>query len=152
MARFIKNNKRNPLERTSSQGLVLGCPICAAKLDLLDTRDGDQAYWCHHCQSGWRVGNLPEAAHRSKDSAISEPQIEVVTPAVEARVTAKARAANAAPVRQRQLASRPCVQGATAPLTRPGGRPLPQGEAKKHILEKLLVAQFRGDREADCAR
>ncbi len=124
MARFIKNNKRNPLERTSSQGLVLGCPICAAKLDLLDTRDGDQAYWCHHCQSGWRAGNLPEAAHRSKDSANPEPQVEVVTAAVETRVTPKARAAKAAPERQKQLA-------ALAPLTRLR-RPLPQREAKKH--------------------
>ncbi len=141
MARFTKNNKRNPLERTSSQGLVLGCPICAAKLDLLDTRDGDQAYWCHHCQSGWRAGNLPEAAHRSKDSAVPEPPVEAVTPTVEARVTGKARVANVAPERQRQR-----QLAALAPLTRPSGRPLPQrpspsgaafgarqGEAKKHL-------------------
>ena len=147
MAQFTKNNKRNPLERHSSQGLVLGCPICAAKLDLLNTRDGDQAYWCHRCQSGWRAGNLPEAAHRSKDSAIPEPQVQAVTPVVEARVTPKARAsvtkvtakvgavlpdkkvASAAnpPERQRQLAA----LAPLAPLTRPSGRPLPQGEAKK---------------------
>ena len=150
MARFTKNNKRNPLERTSSQGLVLGCPICAAKLDLLDTRDGDQAYWCHHCQSGWRAGNLPEAAHRSKDSAIPEFPIEATPPIVEARVTGKARvskaecdaaaSASSAPrsdaksltaQSQKQLASRPCVQGTLASLTRPSGRYRARGEAKK---------------------
>ena len=132
MAQFTKNNKRNPLERTSSQGLVLGCPICAAKLDLLDTRDGDQAYWCHRCQSGWRAGNLPEAAHRSKDNQNAQLEPPLETPAAaEPAVTKKARAAKTkatakvgavlptdevisavnAPERQGQLASRPRVQG-----------------------------------------
>ena len=113
MAQFTKNNKRNPLERTSSQGLVLGCPICAAKLDLLDTRDGDQAYWCHRCQSGWRVGNLPEAAHRSKDSAVSKPQVEAVLPALQARVSQKPRVAKtntAAPDAPRANAKPPAPQ------------------------------------------
>ena len=111
---------------------MLGCPVCAAKLDLLDTRDGDQAYWCHRCQSGWRAGNLPETAHRSKDNqnAQLEPPLETSAPA-EPAVTQKARAAKTkatakvgavlptdevisavnAPERRGQLASRPRVQG-----------------------------------------
>ena len=142
MAQFTKNSKRNPLERSSSQGLVLGCPICAAKLDLLDTRDGDQAYWCHRCQSGWRAGNLPEAAHRSKDIAAPEQQVEAVTPAMEARMAGKARAAKAerdaaasASIAPRNdakpLTARDQKQLATlAPLTRLR-RHRTQGEAKK---------------------
>ncbi|NJK44634.1 MAG: hypothetical protein HC933_10415 [Pleurocapsa sp. SU_196_0] len=76
MARFTR--KHEPVDRASSQGLVLGCPDCASRLDLVGLRDGDQAYWCHRCERGWRIGNLPDAARMSKDAA--REKFETFTP------------------------------------------------------------------------
>ncbi len=67
MARFIK--KHESLEPRSGYGLVLACPDCGGRLDLTYLRDGDQAYWCHTCERGWRAGNLPDNARQSKDAA-----------------------------------------------------------------------------------
>jgi hypothetical protein len=58
---------------------------------LKDTRDGDQAYWCHTCERGWRAGHLPpearvarkvlsdeQEARRAKAKALLEESLEVI--------------------------------------------------------------------------
>ncbi len=73
--------KTNTLERISSHGLHLGCPVCAGKLMLKDTRDGDQAYWCHTCNRGWRAGHLPPEARQVKAKVLesTETPVEPIT-------------------------------------------------------------------------
>ncbi len=44
---------------------------------LKDTRDGDQAYWCHTCNRGWRAGHLPPEARRAKAKALLEAALEI---------------------------------------------------------------------------
>ncbi len=68
--------KTNSVERVSGHGFNLGCPICMAALMLKDTRDGDQAYWCHACNRGWRAGHLPPEARRAKAKALLETSLE----------------------------------------------------------------------------
>jgi hypothetical protein len=51
---------------SSSHGRRLGCPVCNGRLMLCDLRDGDQGHWCHHCERGWRLGNLPLEAFLEK--------------------------------------------------------------------------------------
>jgi uncharacterized protein YbaR (Trm112 family) len=54
--------KDRPLESISGYGLSLVCPHCRKRLALVDLKDGDQAYWCHGCELGWRAGSLPDNA------------------------------------------------------------------------------------------
>ena len=49
---------------SSGRGLLHVCPGCGQGLELYDTRDGDQAYWCHACGKGHRAGNPPLEALR----------------------------------------------------------------------------------------
>ncbi len=42
---------------------------------LKDLRDGDQAYWCHTCERGWRAGHLPPEARRAKAKAMLEEAV-----------------------------------------------------------------------------
>ena len=48
----------------SGRGYVHVCPHCGAELTLYDLRDGDQAYWCHACQKGQRIGEVLAEALR----------------------------------------------------------------------------------------
>jgi hypothetical protein len=83
---------------------------------LKDIRDGDQAYWCHTCERGWRAGHLPpearvarkvlsdeQEARRAKAKALLEESLEVIPevvipqPEVIAPVK-KPRASKAAPL------------------------------------------------------
>lgn len=50
------------IEPISSHGIQLVCPHCRGRLALVDLKDGDQAYWCHRCEVGWRAGHLPDGA------------------------------------------------------------------------------------------
>jgi uncharacterized protein YbaR (Trm112 family) len=75
MARFQKQN--DPLDKVSSHGLNLACPICSGALMLKDLRDGDQAYWCHTCERGWRAGHLPPEARRAKAKAMLEEAVRL---------------------------------------------------------------------------
>jgi uncharacterized protein YbaR (Trm112 family) len=70
MARFT--SKTNSLERISSYGQIISCPVCNKAFMLKDTKDGDQAYWCHTCERGWRAGHLPPEARRAKAKALLE--------------------------------------------------------------------------------
>lgn len=70
MARFT--SKTNTLERISSYGQIISCPVCNKSFMLKDTKDGDQAYWCHTCERGWRAGHLPPEARRAKAKALLE--------------------------------------------------------------------------------
>ena len=76
--------KTNSVERVSGHGFNLGCPICTAALMLKDTRDGDQAYWCHSCNRGWRAGHLPPEARRAKAKALLETSLEAAKTSLEA--------------------------------------------------------------------
>jgi uncharacterized protein YbaR (Trm112 family) len=70
--------KTTSVERISSYGQILSCPVCERTLMLKDTRDGDQAYWCHTCERGWRAGHLPPEARRAKAKALLEESLEVI--------------------------------------------------------------------------
>lgn len=70
--------KTTPVTRISSYGQVLSCPVCERTLMLKDIRDGDQAYWCHTCERGWRAGHLPPEARRAKAKALLEESLEVM--------------------------------------------------------------------------
>ncbi len=74
---------------------------------LKDIRDGDQAYWCHTCERGWRAGHLPPEARRAKAKALLEeslevmpiPEPEVVIPQLEVVAPVKKpRASKAVPI------------------------------------------------------
>jgi hypothetical protein len=62
---------------------------------LKDTRDGDQAYWCHTCERGWRAGHLPPEARVARKVLSDEQEARVARKVLsdeqEARV-AKAKA------------------------------------------------------------
>jgi uncharacterized protein YbaR (Trm112 family) len=45
------------------------CPGCGHPLELYDTRDGDQAYWCHACQKGHRAGSPPLESLRPEQAS-----------------------------------------------------------------------------------
>jgi uncharacterized protein YbaR (Trm112 family) len=77
MARFT--SKTNSLERISSYGQTISCPVCNNTFMLKDTKDGDQAYWCHTCERGWRIGHLPPEARRAKAKALLETALEAAT-------------------------------------------------------------------------
>jgi uncharacterized protein YbaR (Trm112 family) len=77
MARFT--SKTNSLERISSYGQVISCPVCNKPFMLKDTKDGDQAYWCHTCERGWRAGHLPPEARRAKAKALLEAALEPIS-------------------------------------------------------------------------
>jgi transposase-like protein len=66
----MKSRFYQPLTGISSYNLVLACPSCAARMELVDLRDGDQAYWCHTCQRGWRAGHLPENSRYKKNTKL----------------------------------------------------------------------------------
>jgi len=57
-----KNTKEEEVYPSSGRGLMHVCPGCGQSLELYDTRDGDQAYWCHACGKGHRAGSPPLAA------------------------------------------------------------------------------------------
>ena len=108
------------VERISSYGQVLSCPVCERTLMLKDIRDGDQAYWCHTCERGWRAGHLPPEARRAKAKALLEeslevipevviPQLEVITPVKKPR----ASKVNTAPVLKPEIA---VPQGKSKPV------------------------------------
>jgi uncharacterized protein YbaR (Trm112 family) len=80
MARFT--SKTNGLERISSYGQVISCPVCNNPFMLKDTKDGDQAYWCHTCERGWRAGHLPPEARRIKAKALLDASLEPLVTAV----------------------------------------------------------------------
>ncbi len=70
---------------------------------LKDIRDGDQAYWCHTCERGWRAGHLPPEARRAKAKALLEESLEVIPEVVIPQPVVvepvkKPRASKAAPV------------------------------------------------------
>jgi hypothetical protein len=70
--------KSHSVERISSYGLTLSCPTCEAALMLKDIKDGDQAYWCHSCNRGWRAGHLPPEARRVKTKTNLEDNLGVI--------------------------------------------------------------------------
>jgi hypothetical protein len=149
MTRFIKNSKRNPLERSSSQGLVLVCPQCDGKLDLCTLRDGDQAYWCHPCERGWRIGNLPDAAHRHKDAAPVKLE-ESATPVLRVSEPQSARAnTKKTPTPQNQVSAKTAGQKTIAPLELPKRAHKPESEAiatrkargKKNVVVEATVTK-----------
>lgn len=81
--------KTTSLELRSSYGLSLSCPVCTGGLMLKDTIDGDQAYWCHTCERGWRAGHLPPEARKAKGkleetvaAKVVQPEPEVVQPEI----------------------------------------------------------------------
>lgn len=53
----------------SGRGYAHVCPGCGLPLTLHDTRDGDQAYWCHTCDRGHRAGDPPPEALRALPNA-----------------------------------------------------------------------------------
>ena len=53
---------------SSGRGLIHVCPDCGRRLELFDTRDGDQAYWCHACGKGYRAGSPPLEALRPEQA------------------------------------------------------------------------------------
>ena len=53
----------------SGRGLIHVCPGCGHPLELYDTRDGDQAYWCHTCQKGHRAGSPPLESLRPEQAS-----------------------------------------------------------------------------------
>jgi hypothetical protein len=57
---------------SSGRGYEHVCPVCAQQLDLYDTRDGDQAYWCARCGRGHRAGSPPLAALRPLAGGVKE--------------------------------------------------------------------------------
>jgi|GEM_PF-1579600 len=58
----MKVREKEPDLPVSSRGFSLRCPVCAnPRLDLSFTRDGMQAYWCHRCERGFRIGEMPQA-------------------------------------------------------------------------------------------
>ena len=58
----MKVREKEPDLPVSSRGFSLRCPQCAnPRLDLSFTRDGTQAYWCHRCERGFRIGEMPQA-------------------------------------------------------------------------------------------
>lgn len=63
MKRNIRKGEPDPYP-LSGRGFVHVCPECGCPLELCDTRDGDQAYWCHRCQKGHRAGSPPLLAIR----------------------------------------------------------------------------------------
>ncbi len=70
--------KTSSVERISSHGFQLGCPVCTGALMLKDIWDGDQAYWCHTCNRGWRAGHLPPEARRIKAKALLEESLDII--------------------------------------------------------------------------
>ncbi len=58
----MKVREKEPDLPVSSRGFALRCPACSnPRLDLSFTRDGMQAYWCHRCERGFRIGEMPQA-------------------------------------------------------------------------------------------
>jgi uncharacterized Zn finger protein (UPF0148 family) len=91
MARFT--SKTNSLERISSYGQTISCPVCNNPFMLKDTKDGDQAYWCHTCERGWRAGHLPPEARVARKVLSHEQEARVARKVLsheqEARVARK---------------------------------------------------------------
>ena len=54
---------------SSGRGFVHVCPLCGGGMELFDTRDGDQAYFCHACQWGHRAGSPPPLALRPEQAS-----------------------------------------------------------------------------------
>jgi hypothetical protein len=128
MARFTR--KHEPLERSSSHGLVLGCPDCASRLDLVGLRDGDQAYWCHRCERGWRIGNLPDTAHMSKDAA----REKLETPTTDAPPTPVTAPENTNPKRAVKPAQ--TLKPTNTPISKPRALSLPQTTPVRPVAPK----------------
>ncbi len=64
-----KGNGEAEVFPSSGRGLAHVCPVCGGALALYDTRDGDQAYWCHACQKGHRAGSPPLEALRPEQAS-----------------------------------------------------------------------------------
>ncbi|GGR25988.1 hypothetical protein [Deinococcus ruber] len=70
MSRKIRNSQKEVDSYPSSgRGFVHVCPHCGRSMELCDTRDGDQAYFCHVCQKGHRAGSPPLLAFRPEEAS-----------------------------------------------------------------------------------
>ncbi|ADV68639.1 hypothetical protein [Deinococcus maricopensis] len=65
----MKRRFREDPYPASGRGYVHVCPTCTAPMPLYDTRDGDQAYWCHTCDRGHRASDPPPEALRPLQNA-----------------------------------------------------------------------------------
>jgi hypothetical protein len=82
---------RSPeLEGVSSHNQTLGCPQCQRRMELVALRDGEQAYWCHTCQRGWRAGHLPPESRLKRSKSDSSTDSDSGRDAQEAGSSRKA--------------------------------------------------------------
>ena len=86
---------------------------------LKDIRDGDQAYWCHTCERGWRAGHLPPEARRAKAKALLEESLEVM-PIPEPEIVAAVK--------------KPRQVSLTPEITQPKSKAKPVGAPLKPVL------------------
>ena len=68
-SKIRKGSKEPDVLPSSGRGLLHVCPGCGRRLELFDTRDGDQAYWCHACGKGHRAGSPPLEALRPEQAS-----------------------------------------------------------------------------------
>jgi uncharacterized protein YbaR (Trm112 family) len=114
MARLT--SKTNSLERISSYGQVIACPVCSKPFMLKDTKDGDQAYWCHTCERGWRAGHLPPEARRAKAKMLLEASLEPASNGSEPNLEVKS-------VSESSKAHEPRVLGVSKPRLKSSHKP-----------------------------
>jgi DNA-directed RNA polymerase subunit RPC12/RpoP len=69
-----RERQKDELAFSSSRGLGIRCPRCThTHLELNMSRDGSQVYWCHRCESGWRIGDIPREAIYSRLTVAGTP-------------------------------------------------------------------------------
>ncbi|MBC7645518.1 MAG: hypothetical protein H7095_00185 [Pseudopedobacter sp.] len=84
----MKTKEKEPDLPVSSRGFALRCPHCAnPRLDLSFIRDGMQAYWCHRCERGFRIGEMPPAGiYRASDAKLEVHTLKTL-PQTDARAS-----------------------------------------------------------------
>jgi hypothetical protein len=142
MARFTSKTKG--LERISGYGQVISCPLCNKPFMLKDTKDGDQAYWCHSCERGWRAGHLPPEARVARKALAHEE-----TPSVKAKALLDAplepelnrsrsngsleAVLGAMPAQEPSPACETQVQTSTKPRTKTSTKPKPEVSRQRSV-------------------